>query len=238
MKTIKTLAVVAGMLLVCPKLWAALYNFDVSSSTISPNPYPTTLQDGNPNGATFTETVSGSAVTAISDITVGLNISGDFNGDVYAYLTHNGSPVSILLNRVGRVSGNLDGSSDTGFNVFLNDSASPNIHDASAGGGVLAGTFAPDGRNFNPATVLGSVNPTTTLLGTFGGMNANGTWSLFLADMVSGGDITLNSWSLDVELSGVPEPTNVALAVFALLLVGAKGASWWMDKRSLAKARY
>jgi len=34
------------------------------------------------------------------------------------------------------------------------------------------------------------------------------------------------------------QPTNVALAIFGLLLVGVKGASWWMDKRSLYRAGY
>jgi hypothetical protein len=46
----------------------------------------------------------------------------------------------------------------------------------------------------------------------FGGANANGTWTLFLADL-SGGDIsTLVSWGMDISV--VPEPITYALLAF------------------------
>jgi hypothetical protein len=51
-------------------------------------------------------------------------------------------------------------------------------------------------------------------------MNPNGTWTLFFADVVQGGGTsTLTSWSLN--LTAVPEPVNVALAVFGLCVAGA-----------------
>ena len=40
-----------------------------------------------------------------------------------------------------------------------------------------------------------------------------------------------SSLNLTTDLSGLPEPANVALAIFAFLLVGAKGASLLWEKR-------
>src|SRR5262245_3363585 len=59
----------------------------------------------------------------ITDLNVSLNITGDFNGDLYAYVTHGASGFAVLLNRVGRTAGNSDGYSDDGFNIKLDDQA-------------------------------------------------------------------------------------------------------------------
>jgi len=46
------------------------------------------------------------------------------------------------------------------------------------------------------------------------GVNPNGTWSLYFADTIAGGgNATLQGWSLDI--TSVPEPTNVALGMLA-----------------------
>ncbi len=47
----------------------------------------------------------------------------------------------------------------------------------------------------------------------FNGKNPNGTWTIFFADLSSGGQSHLDGWSLSI--NGVPEPVNVALVVFA-----------------------
>ncbi len=46
----------------------------------------------------------------------------------------------------------------------------------------------------------------------FGGDDPSGTWTLFFADVSSGGNATLDSWSLGI--TAVPEPVNVALGIF------------------------
>jgi hypothetical protein len=52
----------------------------------------------------------------------------------------------------------------------------------------------------------------------FGGANANGTWTLFLADL-SGGDIsTLVSWGMDISV--VPEPITYALLILGAAMTG------------------
>jgi hypothetical protein len=167
------------------------------------------IPDGSPVGSAGAATVSGYLPT-ISDISVTLNISGGYNGDLYGYLSYDGKLLP-LLNRVGMGTGSTSdptyyfGYGDAGFNnVTLADSGSVNIHNYG-GNGVPTGTYAPDSGGL-------------TFAGTFGGLNPNGTWTLFLADLSSGGGQSqLTGWSLDI--TAVPEPANVALGIFAGIVV-------------------
>jgi hypothetical protein len=99
---------------------------------------------------------------------------------------------------VGTSLSNPFGSSGSGFDVTLSDSGTANgsIHGAT---GIPTGIWQPDSAN--------------TLDGTFGGMTANGTWTLFLADLDGGGGTsTLESWGLEINVaSAVPEPSESGL---------------------------
>ena len=48
----------------------------------------------------------------------------------------------------------------------------------------------------------------------FNGLNPNGTWTLFIADLSAGDQSQLVSWDLNI-IAVVPEPVNVALGIFA-----------------------
>jgi subtilisin-like proprotein convertase family protein len=157
------------------------------------------IPDDDLNGVTDTETFS-SAIQTITGVQVDLNIAGGYDGDFYAYLTHGSTDFAVLLNRIGVNSGSTYGSFDSGMNITLSDSASANIHDAPYTGGVLSGTFQPDGRNISPLTAPATLEstPSTAVLGSFNGSNPNGAWTLFIADCSPVGIGTLESWSLDV----------------------------------------
>lgn len=120
--------------------------------------------------------------------------------DLYAYLVH-GSGFSVLLNRVGRTAGDGFGSGDAGMNVTLDDSAANgDIHLYGAGNIRGGAAWAADGRNVNPLNTL-DTDGRSSLLNTFNGLNPNGQWTLFIADL-SGGDVsTLTSWGLNIEAS-------------------------------------
>ena len=66
------------------------------------------------------------------------------------------------------------------------------------------------------------VNFTVDVSSTFAAQNPNAVWTLFLVDTSSGGQTTLNGWSLNITagtgVSPVPEPVNIALGVFCGLL--------------------
>src|SRR5580765_7300107 len=93
--------------------------------------YP--VPDGNPNGVWSSLTVQG-AGPILTGLTVNLNLSGGYNGDLYAYLSYNGKLVP-LLNRIGLSSSNPFGWNGAGLAVTLADSAGANIH--TAGNGFL-----------------------------------------------------------------------------------------------------
>lgn len=164
-----------------------------------------------------------SQIVDITNVRVSLNIAGApnagsaFNGDFYAYLTHS-TGFSILLNRPGVTAGDPFGYGDSGFNVTLDD-VQPvgDIHNyqltSNPAGGVLTGTWRADGRNVNPSVVL-DTTPRTAGLNIFNGLNANGSWTLFVADTSAVGTGRLVSWGLEVTgNTPIPEPGTALFGV-------------------------
>ncbi len=171
------------------------------------------IPDGQFTGVSDTETLSfGDPLFAnISDVKVVLNISGGFNGDIYAYLVHDGG-FAVLLNRVGKTTGNSVGYADAGMSITLsatgNDIHSYQNFSPTFSGGQLTGNWEQDGRDVDPQTVL-NTDAQTALLGSFDGLNPNGDWTLFLADVDFGQQSTLVNWG--VVITAIPEPSTIAL---------------------------
>ncbi len=181
--------------------------------TFTPN---AAIPPGDPTGYTTAQPIT-SAINVLSDVQVTLKLTGDPNtyntGDSYAYLRLNnpgGTGFTVLLNRTGQTAANPGGYTDTGgFDVTFSGSATNgDIHNyqnvtTPASGSALTGTWQPDGRNVDPATVT-DMSPRTALLSSFNGLSANGTWTLFVADYFSGSQSTLASWGLN--LTGLSGP--------------------------------
>ena len=158
---------------------------------------------------------------------------------MYAYLSYGGVLVP-LLNRVGVGSSPPTttpfGYGDSGLNLILTDTgAYGDIHlyqQVGSYGSLIANgtsTWTPDGRNISPNLSTPSqfddaASSRLALDTTFGGLNPNGTWTLFFADVSKGGgSSTLTSWSMDI--TAVPEPTNLALGLLggiSLVVVAAR----------------
>ena len=92
------------------------------------------IPDGSLTGWSDTRTLVGVPGGPITDVSVTLNLSGGWNGDLYAYLVHS-SGFAVLLNRVVRDTGNSPGYSTAGMNLTLNDAGSLNIHSVLAPSG-------------------------------------------------------------------------------------------------------
>jgi hypothetical protein len=174
----------------------------------------TTIPVGNPVGVPYSETFSGLSSDPITSVEVTLDISGGYNGALYGYLVlqdaDGNTATETLLNQIGTTTSNPFGSDGAGLDVTLSDTGTANgsIHDATS---VPTGVWLPDSSN--------------TLDGTFGGMTANGTWTLYLADLDGGTPTpTLVSWGLDVNVAPVPEPAFGSLAGLGglLLLAGQR----------------
>lgn len=175
------------------------------------------VPDGDPVGWVDSQMVT-SDIFNIEFVSVTVNISTEFNGDLYAYLTHD-SGFAVLLNRVGRTGDNLFGYGDEGFDITFFDTASNgdiHIYQDSVvpeAGLPLTGIWQPDGRNVDPDTVTDQ-STRDAFLGSFEGLNANGEWNLFVADMSGGTPTTVNSWGMEVT-GVIPEPGAYAL-IFGL----------------------
>jgi len=203
------------------------------------------LDDGQPYGASFVQTIHSSSFVSLTNIAVTLNISSlNANGDVFAYISNNVSgKYAVLLNRPGWNNINQAGYRDNGYNVTIDDlaGASRDIHTYHVTLGLalngtlgtpLTGSWSSDGRtsfvDWTGPTVL-DVNNSDPRLATLGtldkaGLSPSGDWTLFIADLSSGGDVVLNSWALEL-MGVVPEPSSV------LLLAGGLPALWWMVRR-------
>ena len=173
----------------------------------------TSVPDDAPTGLTDTRTVSGSTILGITQVDLRLEFSGGWNGDLYAYLTHS-SGFAVALNRPGKTLLDTIGSGSSGMTITLSDLAATDIHTGIPGSGVVTGTWQPDARNIDPDLVL-DTDPRTAYLSSFNGLAADGTWTLFVADMSAADESTLVGWGLTITGS-VPEPSRALLMMAGL----------------------
>ena len=169
------------------------------------------VPDNNFSGWSDTRNVSTMPAGTFVGLSVDLQLTGGWNGDLYAYLVHS-TGFSVLLDRVGvGVSGvSAFGYGDAGMNVNL-AATGTSIHQY---GGNSTFSSTPTGSWMT--------DNTSGSLASFLSTSPNGTWSLFIADLSGGGVTTVQSWGLQMDIVAVPEvETWVAAA-----LAGAFGAFW------------
>jgi subtilisin-like proprotein convertase family protein len=197
-------------------LWVAMTSggWAQTNETHAFNNLNRAVPDGNASGLSVTTNLT-TSLGYLTGVKVKLNVAGEYNGDLYVYVRHlnaAGTNLCVLLNRPGRSAGSGSGYADAGFNVTF-DSAATNgdIHlyqlvQTPSAGTPLTGTWQPDGRLANPFSVT-ETNQRNTSLTNFLGMDASGEWTVFVADLESGGTNLLASWEL--ELTGLNRPTLV-----------------------------
>ena len=196
----KKLFLLLGVLAVAPVAQATLYttNWTVGA----------TVPDNNYSGWVNSQTVTEVGTITPGSLLVSLDLSGGWNGDLYAYLVHD-TGFAVLLDRVG-YTGSGYGYGTAGMDVWLTD---------GAGVGNIETTLAPNSPNssspYSRSSYAGN-------LASFDNLSANGTWTLFVADLSGGGVTTVNNWGLQMDIVAVPEvETWIAAA-----LAGAFGAFW------------
>jgi len=213
----KLMAIMAGVALMgSVAISQTTYSYTFSNNAAIP--------DGDISGLALSTNLAGMSPSSISNVDVRLNISGGYNGDLYAFLVGPNGGFAVLLNRSGvSNSASAFGYSDSGFNVTLsmNGTAPIQYYGSYGGSGSpVTGTWLPSGLNIDPQSVPADFwnaflsGTPSALLSSFDGTDANGTWTLFLADLSGGGQSTLVSWGLDI--TAVPEPSTLALTGLGL----------------------
>jgi len=220
MKTIKLILLVL-LAAVSPRLLQAqtLETYTFTTNRLVP--------DGNLSGLSDVRNVN-SAIGNISSLQVRLKVTGEYNGDLYAYLRHTNGYV-VLLNRVGKTAANPSGYGGSGFDVtFAAGAPNGDIHVyqntvVPAAGLPLTGIWDVDGRTNDPLSVT-DLSARTTSLTNFNGLNAAGGWTLYLVDAESGGTNLLTEWSLDISGAATPTLTwaNPADITYGTPLSGAQ----------------
>ncbi len=192
--------------------FAVLLNADVVRFDVNES-----IPDFDETGFQNTQVFSG-YTGVVETIEVSLRISGDplaFGGDFFATLMCDNGGYAVLLNRVGVTIESPLGSNMNGFDVVFS-LGSDDIHLAENyapsydAGGRMTGTWSADARDIDPDIVI-DTDPRTADLDVFKGINPNGNWTLFVADMNLNGSAKLDSWG--VNIATVPEPGSVSLLV-------------------------
>ena len=184
--------------------------FNMTTSTLIP--------DADLNGIVQTITPA-TTLGSLIGVTVTLETSGGWNGDLYAYLWHDGV-LRVLVNRTGRTLAKPDGAGTSGMTLTFSDTATMDVHTAV---GALEGIFQPDFRNVHPLATL-DTSPRSGALADYYSTSPGGAWRLFIADVATGDEATLVGWS--ISLTGavaVPEPSM--MGIFALVVMCASQRS-------------
>jgi subtilisin-like proprotein convertase family protein len=191
--------------------------YRVGGTVVDNNAINATIPDGSAIGWSGTATTSGYADRYVGTVSVSLNLSGGYNGDLYAYLS-SGSVLVPLLNRVGVGGSDAFGYGTAGMQVTLANTSPTDYADIHTTlSPTLNGYYSPDGRNIDPQSTPAQFDSASRVnFNAFnaGGVSPNGTWTLFFADLSAGATSQLVSWELNITSSAVPEPVNVALMVF------------------------
>lgn len=137
---------------------------------------PQAVPDNNPSGLLSSRTVSGSGITAITDINVILNITHGRAGDLRLSLIAPDATEVLLSNARGGNGDDYGGqTSPVRHTVFDRDATQA----VTAGVAPFRGTYRPEED-----------------LAVLDGRAADGNWTLKVVDNVSGETGTLNSWSI------------------------------------------
>ena len=102
------------------------------------------IPDGNPSGIYFDGSFNlANAGDRVLGVSVGLDLSGGYNGDLYAYLAAPDGTLVLLMNQPGT---DAFGAGGAGMHITLQAGTSDHGSIQSAGDGYLSGSYNPAGN--------------------------------------------------------------------------------------------
>jgi hypothetical protein len=181
---------------------ASLYSFTgpdgngtYNSGFISPGQV---IPDNSPVGVGYGFNFSDTGLS-LGSVTLTVNMSGGYNGDMYGYLQHGGTLIELF----NPASFSASGAGGSTLNLTLSSLSSTALSGATATQLASGLTYAAAGD-----------------LSGFNGADPNGLWTLYFSDQAAGDQMTLNSFNLSLTpVPAVPEPTSLALMCFAGLFI-------------------
>jgi subtilisin-like proprotein convertase family protein/N-acetylneuraminic acid mutarotase len=147
-----------------------------NEATFAASGLPQAVPDNDPAGFLSTRTVSGSGITAITDINVILNITHARTSDLRLSLIAPNATEVLLSNGRGGSGDDFGGQTSPVRHTVFDMDATQVVTDGVA---PFRGTYRPEG-----------------ILSALDGLAADGTWTLKVVDGASGETGTLNSWSI------------------------------------------
>lgn len=153
------------------------------------NNTPTTI----PDESTITSSINITTHGTVNDVNLLIKtLFHTFDPDLSAWLSHGAVSVNLF--------DQLANENATGFiNTLFDDEAAKSI--------TQGNVYPPYTGTYKPAELLSA----------FDGMDAFGTWTLTITDNWAGDSGSLESWSLTVDSTKVPEPTPLMLIAAGLL---------------------
>jgi uncharacterized repeat protein (TIGR01451 family) len=205
------------------------FNFSLPEVRVFSNTASINIRDNN-KALPYPSTINVSGISnVVGKVTVTLsNISHTFPQDIDALVTGPSGQLTILMSGAGAPP-------LTTADISFDDSADAQIPDGN--GQILTGSYRPGNYAGNNLPSPAPAGPYSASMSVFNGANANGAWSLFVADHADGdvGQI-LGGWSLaiwtikpvnqisDLAISGVASPSPVmAGAVLTYTLTVTNG---------------
>ena len=211
----QTPTALSSLLKLCLTLTATAWGLAASAQTFTTTTNFTVdamIPDADASGLANAQTIS-TPITNLTGLRVALKVSGTWSGDLYCFLAH-GTNHSVLLNRLGRTDASSLGYNDSGLEIIFDDSATnSDLHvyrlqltgnQGTPLAGPLTDSWAPDARVASPTSVL-DTDARSASLGSFNGVDPNGEWVLFVADMEAGDIHVLDSWALEITGDTAPE---------------------------------
>jgi len=179
---------------------------------------PVAIPDNSDGAITACQDINVPDSIIVSSIAVETAITHTWVGDVTIQLESPAGTVLTIMNRPGRNATGFGPSTDlaSGTPLRFSDAAQSGVSAEQAGVGCTGAQVV--GLDCPPDNFLSAPDPTDTPIagvGTsfadFDGEDAQGTWTLCVADSASGDTGTLTSWSL-----GVNDPVPVELMEFSI----------------------
>jgi hypothetical protein len=177
------------------------------------------IPDGDASGLASVQTIS-TPITNLTGLRVALKVSGTWNGDLYCFLAH-GPNHSVLLNRLGRATPATSATMTLAwisFSTMARLTGDIHVYRLQLSGsqgtplpGTLTDSWAPDARVTSPINVL-DTDARSAFSGSFNGVDPNGEWVLFVADLEAGDIHFLDSWGLEITGDTAPTEPEQSLA--------------------------